>query len=116
MSSFIEKARTTTLEILGFCKHIGSDSLGNAYYQSITKKGKVIRWVLYRKGKDPTTLPPSWAAWLQSTTLSAPKIIQAKSWQKERLPNLSGTDKAHKPEQSNDSHGYQAWTPQKNKV
>ncbi|MAP24654.1 MAG: hypothetical protein CMM87_03875 [Rickettsiales bacterium] len=116
MSSFIEKARTKTLEILGFCKHVGSDSVGNTYYQSTTQKNDLARWVVYNKGNDPTTLPPVWAAWLQSKTLPVPQKKQCKDWQKQRLPNLSGTDKAHKPEQSNDSYSYQAWTPQKNKV
>lgn len=105
---------------------VGLDKWGNEYYESKTTKrffGRKERWVLYKGEAEPSKIPISWFSWLHYQKNDAPGAeITSFSWEKERLPNLTGTNHAYYPPGSplaegnrNKSIGdYQRWTPPKN--
>lgn len=76
---------------------IGTDHFGNKYYQSkrAPKGQKKRRWVVYKGLSEPSKVPAEWHGWLHYTT---DKILKNKyDWQKEHLPNLTGTGLAYNP-------------------
>lgn len=54
---------------------IGSDSLGNVYYEGDPKPGqkRKRRWVIYENEPDPATIPPGWHGWLHHQTEHHPE-------------------------------------------
>ena len=102
---------------------VGVDEFGNRYYRSGRAKlhGRERRWVLYRGEAEASRVPPEWHAWLHHTT-EAPlteKAAQARSWQRDHQPNLTGSVAAYRPP-GHDSKGgrrsratgdYEPWTP-----
>lgn len=103
-----------------FCgKLIGKDSFGNRYFESRKddKDGKLKRWVVYKGIAEPSKVPPSWHGWLHYT-FDTP-IENKYSWQKNSLPNLTGTDLAYLPpghpnkggKRDKASGDYEAWKP-----
>jgi NADH:ubiquinone oxidoreductase subunit len=100
-------------------KYVGADKYGNRYYQ--TADGK-RRWVLYNGTVEASRVPPDWHGWLHHTFKDAPTVapFASKSWEKEHLPNLSGTPDAYRPEGSLTKSGrrphatgdYEAWKPE----
>lgn len=100
-------------------KYVGTDQYGNRYYQ--TTDGK-RRWVLYNGTVEASRVPPDWHGWLHHTFEEPPTIapFQAKSWEKQHLPNLTGTSDAYRPEGSLAKSGrrphatgdYEAWKPE----
>jgi len=96
---------------------VGSDGFGNRYYQS--KDGN-RRWVLYRGTIDASLTPPEWNAWLRFTLSELPSPeCRRKAWEKDHLPNLSGTEGAYHPPGSLARGGvrapstgdYESWSP-----
>lgn len=96
---------------------VGTDSFGNAYYQ--TKDGK-RRWVIYNGTVEASRVPSEWHLWLHRTTDDLPSAdLKKKSWQKDYLPNLSGTEQAYRPAGSLAREGvharttgdYESWSP-----
>ena len=78
-------------------KFIGSDQFGNKYYSN--SKGK--RWVIYKDQVESSKIPPEWHSWIHFLSKKSPTDSIAKfSWQKEHEENLTGTEKAYKPEGS----------------
>jgi NADH:ubiquinone oxidoreductase subunit len=79
-----------------FGSEVGRDDDGNVYYES--KKGR--RWVIYNGSNDGSRVPPGWQAWLKGTIEELPKdaLPQARSWQKDPLPNATGTMAAFRPD------------------
>ena len=53
----------TRLKTIFFGKLVGTDELGNKYYQS--KKGK--RWVVYTDTIDASKIPVEWYSWMHFT-------------------------------------------------
>jgi NADH:ubiquinone oxidoreductase subunit len=100
-------------------KYVGTDQYGNRYYQ--TTDGK-RRWVLYNGTVEASRVPPDWHGWLHHTLKEPPTIapFKAKSWEKQHLPNLTGTSDAYRPEGSLAKSGrrphatgdYEAWKPE----
>jgi NADH:ubiquinone oxidoreductase subunit len=98
---------------------VGSDENGNRYYQSKKRyvQGRLKRWVLYKSGKEPTTVPPQWHGWLHYMTDTIPS--KKHKWQKEAIPNQTGTENAYFPagakqrkEEATPATGsYEAWKP-----
>jgi NADH:ubiquinone oxidoreductase subunit len=84
----------TKLATLFTGKLIGRDEFGNRYYEQ--KSGKrhgnhAKRWVIYNGVAEPSKVPPHWHGWLHYT-LDAPIAHPRRfAWQKEHLPNLTGT-------------------------
>ena len=96
---------------------VGTDGFGNRYYQ--TKDGK-HRWVLYNGTVEGSRVPAEWHLWMHHTTDTPPAPdMTKKSWQKDYLPNLSGTEGAYHPKGSLARGGvraaatgdYEAWSP-----
>src|SRR3989338_10474075 len=79
---------------------VGKDSFGNKYYR---KKGsetlKERRWVIYKGIAEASKVPAEWHGWLHHRLSSPPTIETLKRWpwEKNHLPNLSGTLYAYRP-------------------
>lgn len=98
--------------------HVGTDSLGNAYYHE--KKG-TRRWVVYDGANDPSRIPPEWYGWLHHQIDGVPDEVlpPPPKFLKEPTPNRTGTADAYRPSGALERGGqrqaasgdYQAWTP-----
>jgi NADH:ubiquinone oxidoreductase subunit len=100
---------------------VGSDELGNRYFQS--KKpvnGRMRRWVIYQGSNDASRIPPAWYGWLHHMSDALPTELPApRAWVKEPLPNLTGTEGAYRPQGALERGGtraaatgdYEAWSP-----
>ena len=78
-------------------KFVGNDEFGNRYYTN--KKGK--RWVIYKDEVEASKIPSEWHQWIHFIKHQSPtKDITKFSWQKKHSENLTGTNKAYKPEGS----------------
>jgi len=87
----------TFLYTLFVGKLAGSDQYGNKYYSN--SKGR--RWVIYKDNIESSKIPPEWFSWIHFLAINKPSNVQKKySWQKEHQENLTGTEKAYKPEGS----------------
>ena len=99
----------TRLKTIFFGKLIGSDHLGNKYYQS--KKGK--RWVVYAETIDASKIPVEWYSWIHFTPNKIEKkhILEKYEWQKPHKSNLTGTDKAYYPNKNKNGvkKKYNSW-------
>ena len=98
---------------------VGEDQYGNKYYE---KKKTDKRFVIFNGKVEASKIPPMWHAWLHKIT-SKPPLRRKKiyNWQKDHLPNLTGTAFAVKPKGSlldkgfrqKSSADYESWTPRK---
>ena len=76
-------------------KLIGADEFGNKYYTNSKKK----RWVIYKNRTESSSIPPEWHLWIHFLTEKKPaNDIKKFPWQKKHEENLTGTQKAYKPE------------------
>jgi NADH:ubiquinone oxidoreductase subunit len=100
---------------------VGTDGEGNRYYQDkrmITGRRRK-RWVIYKGEPEASRVPPEWHGWLHYTVDAPPSEADTRqSWQKEHVPNLSGTPMAYWPaghalSSSGDKPkpNYEAWRP-----
>lgn len=99
--------------------YVGTDKFGNRYFQS--QNGK-RRWVTYAGTVEASRVPPDWHGWLHHTYEDPPtkSPFKANPWEKEHMPNLTGTPDAYRPEGSLSKSGmrppatgdYQAWKPE----
>lgn len=109
---------------------VGKDAFGNRYYREkgvrrLVKGGgmesRERRWVLYQGIPEASKVPPDWHAWLHHATDAVPTGDQSgrRPWQKEHLPNLTGTPLAYHPPGSVVRGGrrapaagdYEPWSP-----
>lgn len=102
---------------------VGTDSQGNRYYRSRhTRKGRRDkRWVIYAGEVEASRVPAAWHSWLHHTTDDVPdeSKIRRWPWQKEHMPNMTGTPQAYRPpgsllEQGKRPHAtgdYEPWQP-----
>ena len=99
----------TFLKTLFFGKYVGSDEFGNKYY----KNKKDERWVIYAKDIEATKITSDWFLWMHHTVNEIPLKSQKKyDWQKNHTQNLSGSNKAYKPNKiskKNKFKGYETW-------
>jgi NADH:ubiquinone oxidoreductase subunit len=95
-----------------FGKKIGVDKYGNTYYSSVFFK-KEKRWVLYKGMVEASKTPINWDMWLRFMIDNPEEIKKNFFWEKDHLPNLTGTNFAFKPQAYNSkihySSNYQAW-------
>jgi NADH:ubiquinone oxidoreductase subunit len=111
---------------------VGSDQFGNRYYREKgnrrPKRGAGMesrerRWVIYRGESEASKVPPEWHGWLHHTVKDpAPSNVRRYAWQKEHLPNLTGTPFAYRPRgsllrlgpenRSRATGDYEPWTPE----
>ena len=87
---------------------VGTDQFGNRYYRLKTRPALVKgggldsrerRWVLYAGMAEPSKVPAEWHGWLHHISQAVPVADPAgrRPWQKEHLPNLTGTALAYRP-------------------
>ncbi len=97
---------------------VGSDSLGNIYYEG-KKDGR--RWVIYAGENDASAVPPEWHSWLHKQIDGLPDDVlpPVRAFEKPGTRNLTGTDAAYRPSGALEKGGqrqaatgdYEAWTP-----
>tara|TARA_B100001123_G_C14574621_1_gene735690 strand:- start:188 stop:556 length:369 start_codon:yes stop_codon:yes gene_type:complete len=95
-------------------KLAGKDEFGNKYY--FNSQGK--RWVIYESNVEASKIPPEWHSWIHFTGKDKPRDELKKfPWQKKHEENLTGTNRAHKPdgslasEEKKDMKKYEVWKP-----
>ena len=105
-------------------EHVGADQFGNPYYQDRkpVKGQRRKRWIMYNGEVEASRVPPDWHGWLHYTFDEPPTEhpLPRRSWEKDHLPNLTGTPMAWRPPGSLAAEGrrpaatgdYQAWTPE----
>lgn len=103
-------------------KLVGVDSYGNCYYRGQARfpGGRERRWVLYKGMPEASKVPSEWHAWLHYTVEAPLTAMRLRPWQKEHLPNLTGTPNRYLPLGHEDRGGqrdratgdYEAWRPE----
>lgn len=89
---------------------VGIDEFGNRYYTS--KAGR--RWVVYSGVGDASKVSPRWHGWLH---FSCDVLEKKVNFQKEYVPNTTGTINCYRKKDSVDCiapqslHAYTAWQP-----
>lgn len=105
---------------------IGKDEGGNEYYEardnSDSYDQRKRRWVIYQGYAEASKVPPDWHGWLRYTFDEPPTTapLLRRSWEKDHLPNMTGTLEAWRPKGSIVGAGerpaatgdYQAWRPE----
>jgi NADH:ubiquinone oxidoreductase subunit len=91
---------------------VGEDEYGNRYYRERGNPGwrRERRWAVFSHDADPTLVPTGWVGWLHKRIEKAPseQPLPAPRWEKERLPNLTGTAKAYLPPGAIERGGHRA--------
>ena len=106
-----KKTFGTFLKTLFFGKYVGSDEFGNKYYKS--KKDE--RWVIYSNDIEATKITSDWFLWIHHTVNEIPVAKTKKySWQKKHNENLSGTNKAYKPNKISKKQEFKPYESWKN--
>lgn len=101
---------------------IGNDAFGNVYYEHGTMPdGRKRRHVVYAGPNDASRIAPEWHSWLHHQTDDVPSraLPPRREWQREAVPNLTGTPDAYRPAGALERGGqrapatgdYQAWSP-----
>jgi NADH:ubiquinone oxidoreductase subunit len=107
-------------------RFVGADEHGNRYYEAKTNKGsyddRKRRWVTYNGYAEASKVSPDWHGWLHYTFDEPPTVepLKKRTWEKDHLPNLTGTPYAYRPQGSLARTGerppatgdYEAWTPE----
>ena len=116
----------TKLKTFFFYNYIGKDQFGNKYYEQKPRKeaGVHKRIVKYNGLPEASKVPPGWHGWLHHNNNNIPnnKANQEYHWQRQHLPNLSGTVHLKLPtkyidKSKNDTNNetqYNAWAPKSN--
>ena len=113
----------TKLHTLLNGRYVGRDEFGNKYYEhrrTPTEGERRRRWVMYHGMVEPTKVPAHWHGWLHYTH-EQPMIDSARrfGWQKDHLPNLTGTVSRYLPAGHAEKGGkraantadYEPWEP-----
>lgn len=95
----------TRLTIARQGRFVGSDSLGNRYYEQRKgvgpegPLGRPRRWVTYKNLSEASLVPPEWHGWLHYTVDTPPteERYTPRPWQKPHRPNMTGTPEAYRP-------------------
>ena len=98
---------------------VGEDTQGNQFYQ--TPDGK-RRWVIYNGEAEASRISADWHGWLHYTYDEPPTKapLKRQKWEKDHLPNLTGTPAAYHPpgsvvtpsERPRVAGDYEAWRPE----
>lgn len=77
-------------------QRVGEDAAGNQFYK--TADGK-RRWVIYAGEAEASNVSPDWHGWLHHTFDDAPDAegLPRKPWEKDHIPNMTGTALAYRP-------------------
>jgi NADH:ubiquinone oxidoreductase subunit len=101
---------------------VGSDEQGNRYFQDkrIVPGRRRKRWVIYNGEPEASRVPADWHGWLHYTFDTPPPAggYPRKAWQKDHVPNLTGTPTAYHPpgstvvaSENKPKPHYEAWRP-----
>jgi len=100
---------------------VGVDSVGNVFFESKAPiRGRTRRWVIYDGPNDPSRIDPAWYGWLHGMSDILPSDLPPpRAWQKDPLPNMTGTPAAYRPAGALERGGnraaatgdYEAWSP-----
>lgn len=112
---------------------VGTDRFGNKYYRKRRTAGskpeprsvslaQERRWVVFNGGEsEASRVPPEWHGWLHHQTKDPPSETSPlrRDWQKEHIPNPTGSAQAYRPPGSVLSTGqrdratgdYEPWVP-----
>lgn len=105
---------------------VGEDSLGNIFYRERGHRGdwrQERRWVVYAGDGEieASAVEPGWNAWLHKNREQSPSEAPFKErfWEKDHVPNLSGTLAAYVPpghtlrggQRDHATGDYEAWRP-----
>ncbi|MEZ0495721.1 NADH:ubiquinone oxidoreductase subunit NDUFA12 [Sphingomonas sp. IW22] len=102
---------------------VGTDDLGNAYWQGGSDTaGRPRRWVIYKGSNDASGVPPEWFSWLHHQIDDVPDraLPPHRAWQQPAMPNMTGTALAYRPPGALEKGGdriratgdYEAWSPE----
>lgn len=105
---------------------VGQDEFGNRYYEAKDTKdsydGRKRRWVKFNGYADASKVPAEWHGWLHHTFAEPPTEVPLlrRPWEKDHIPNLSGTIYAYRPkgslarggERQRATGDYEAWKPE----
>ncbi|RZO69131.1 MAG: NADH:ubiquinone oxidoreductase subunit NDUFA12 [Parvularculaceae bacterium] len=104
---------------------VGTDDQGNRYYEepvASASDGRTRRWVLYHGIAEASRVPSDWHGWLHHTFDTPPTDapLERQTWEKDHLPNMTGTPLAYHPKGSlaqagagkDIDLGYEAWSPE----
>lgn len=103
---------------------VGKDEQGNRYFEERTASGpdgNRRRWVVYHGVPEASRVTPDWHGWLHHTFADPPTLapLKRRSWEKDHLPNMTGTPLAYHPPGSlaatdgkAPAEAYEAWTPE----
>jgi NADH:ubiquinone oxidoreductase subunit len=114
-----------TLQIRKGSVCVGEDETGNRYFETIDKRydydGRNRRFVIYRGYADASKVPADWHGWLHHTFADPPTRapLKRRSWERDHLPNLTGTVWAWRPKgaigrggkRAAASGDYEPWVP-----
>ena len=107
---------------------VGTDEQGNRYYEEKdpslpgSEGTRRRRWVVYHGIAEASRVPPDWHGWLHHTFDEPPTVapLTRRAFEKDHLPNMTGTPLAYHPKGSLSRPGgpakvdddYEAWTPE----
>ncbi|MEX6633588.1 NADH:ubiquinone oxidoreductase subunit NDUFA12 [Hyphococcus lacteus] len=107
---------------------VGTDEQGNRYYEEAgsslpgSEGTRHRRWVVFHGIAEPSRVPSDWHGWLHHTFEEAPTVapLARRSFEKDHLPNMTGTPLAYHPKGSlaladgpaNVNDDYEAWSPE----
>lgn len=103
---------------------VGEDEQGNRYYEEArpsASDGRYRRWVVYHGLAEASRVPPDWHGWLHHTFEKPPTEapLVRRAWEKDHVPNMTGTPLAYRPAGSLAGSGaeapgepYEAWSPE----
>ena len=103
---------------------VGKDEQGNRYFEEKEPHSPGTprrRWVVYHGVAEASRVPPDWHGWMHHTFDEPPTVapLTRRTWEKDHLPNMTGTPLAYHPKGSLSKAGgpgnveddYEAWTP-----
>lgn len=115
----------TSLFTLFKGKHVGNDMFGNRYFteKCAPKHRREKRWVIYKGKAEASKIPAQWHGWMHYTQDNPPTAEEQElsyGWEKEHLPNLTGTELKYVPpghilrgaERDTSTSDYEAWKPE----
>jgi NADH:ubiquinone oxidoreductase subunit len=111
---------------------VGSDRYGNRYYRmkgqrKLTQGGgresRERRWIVYAGPAEASAVPAEWHGWLHHTFDAPPTEAEQNQryfWQKDHVPNMTGTAQAYRPpgsllrggHRSPAAGDYEPWRPE----
>ena len=115
-----------TLQIRKGGRLVGEDESGNRYYETVDPRwnydGRNRRFVIYNGYADASKVGADWHGWLHHTFAEPPTTapLKRRVWEKDHLPNLTGTTSAWRPkgsiarlgERPQATGDYEAWRPE----